>query len=558
MTSLSLGQHFNRDTVSRLSSTGLSSRGSRKSTTEDGTADYNATLLDPGAAEDRGPGGGAPLSLLAPENCALAAHYVCIGVVNGLLQNALQPYCQYVVHGAPNQCSTLATFVNLPWGFKVFYGLLSDAVPICGQHRKPYLIIGWSLTFLGSLSIALLGSFGVPLSLEVIASIFLAITFAYIIADCAADASVVAYTALEPEETRGSLITTAYLIRFIANIFSSSVLAFLFNGPPTEGSFSFGLTTSQLLWIVVGTVALLMAPTLVLLKEPLDAQEDPIPIGERLLEFRNLMAQPAAYRIAIAMTGLTTLSLVTNNASNNANAAWFHMTPLQFGISSAINNVVLSLGMWLFKRYLLNVNWRLSFAFGIVGMQVLGLVYLLTIYVPTFRDGWWIVFTSQDQELAYTLIFAIGVVIIPEIALPGFEGITYGAITTYQNCAQNITAVLNNLLLAIWESNTSDEDIKADTPTVRRHMAYLTVLTVLVALSSLLWLPLLPSQKPAIAQLKTQPSSVLMGNLMMVLLMCGGEARTRAAPRALRMAVLLTPPSPLTARVPPTLATAAR
>jgi hypothetical protein len=75
--------------------------------------------------------------------------------------------------------------------------------------------------------------------------------------------------------------------------------------------------------------------------------------------------------------------------------------------------------MFLFKRYLLNVSWRVSFAVGIVGMQALGLVYLLTIYIPTFRNGWWIVFTSQDQELAYTLLFAIGVVIIPEIAMPG-------------------------------------------------------------------------------------------------------------------------------------------
>ena len=36
-----------------------------------------------------------------------------------------------------------------------------------------------------------------------------------------------------------------------------------------------------------------------------------------------------------------------------------------------------------------------------VRAQAFGLLYLLTIYFETFRDGWWIVFTSQDQELAY-------------------------------------------------------------------------------------------------------------------------------------------------------------
>ena len=32
---------------------------------------------------------------------------LCIGIVNGMLQNALSPYCLYVVHGQPNQCGNL-------------------------------------------------------------------------------------------------------------------------------------------------------------------------------------------------------------------------------------------------------------------------------------------------------------------------------------------------------------------------------------------------------------------------------------------------------------------
>jgi hypothetical protein len=78
--------------------------------------------------------------------------------------------------------------------------------------------------------------------------------------------------------------------------------------------------------------------------------------------------------------------------------------------------------------------------------------------------------------------------------------------------------VLNNLLLAIWRSNTSTTDLKSDTETVKRNMAYLTVLGVLVALSSLLVLPLLPSQKAEIARLKMLPPSPRMGYVMMGLL----------------------------------------
>ena len=230
------------------------------------------------------------------------------------------------------------------------------------------------------------------------------------------------------------------------------------------------------------------------------------------------MAQPAAWRLACAMTALTSLGLVNNNATNNANAEWFSMSPLQFGISAALNSVVLSVGMWAFKRWLLNVNWRITYAVGALGMQAFGLLYLLTIYYPYFRNGWWIVFTSQDQELAYALTFAIGVVIIPEITLPGYEGLTYGAITTFTNCAQNITSMINNLLLAVWPSNASRDDLKSDTPEVQRHMMYLTIATAAVALSSLAFLPLLPAQKDHIAQLRLRPAAPRAGNLMVAAL----------------------------------------
>ena len=314
-------------------------------------------------------------------------------------------------------------------------------------------------------------------------------------------------------------------MRFLSNVVASCVLAFLFNGPPTHGTFSFGLTTAQLLWIVCGSVVVLMGATLPMMVDhsggggELDTSSGESKGARALLrDFSRLMAQPAAWRLACAMTALTSLGLVNNNATNNANAEWFSMSPLQFGISAALNSVVLSVGMWAFKRWLLNVNWRITYAVGALGMQAFGLLYLLTIYYPYFRNGWWIVFTSQDQELAYALTFAIGVVIIPEITLPGYEGLTYGAITTFTNCAQNITSMINNLLLAVWPSNASRDDLKSDTPEVQRHMMYLTIATAAVALSSLAFLPLLPAQKDHIAQLRLRPAAPRAGNLMVAAL----------------------------------------
>jgi len=40
----------------------------------------------------------------------------------------------------PDEMQIYTTIISLPWVFKIFYGLISDNVPICGLKRRPYLI----------------------------------------------------------------------------------------------------------------------------------------------------------------------------------------------------------------------------------------------------------------------------------------------------------------------------------------------------------------------------------------------------------------------------------
>ena len=72
----------------------------------------------------------------------------------------------------------------------------------------------------------------------------------------------------------------------------------------------------------------------------------------------------------------------------------------------------------------------------------------------TIHEDLIVVRLSQDTEVAYALVFAVGVLMIPEIAPSGLEGVTYGAITTFHNSAMNISSLINNLILALWKSNT--------------------------------------------------------------------------------------------------------
>lgn len=57
--------------------------------------------------------------------------------------------------------SVLGTLQSLPWSFKIFYGLLSDTVPILGYKRKPYLFLGWCVYIVTNFILASLGRPGI-------------------------------------------------------------------------------------------------------------------------------------------------------------------------------------------------------------------------------------------------------------------------------------------------------------------------------------------------------------------------------------------------------------
>ena len=48
----------------------------------------------------------------------------------------------------PGAVQSIQAFTFLPWSLKIFYGLISDNVPIAGSRRKSYLLIGAVLQFL--------------------------------------------------------------------------------------------------------------------------------------------------------------------------------------------------------------------------------------------------------------------------------------------------------------------------------------------------------------------------------------------------------------------------
>ncbi|KAG6951167.1 hypothetical protein JG687_00013790, partial [Phytophthora cactorum] len=97
-------------------------------------------VIDSGAFR----GGGAP-NLFTKQHIGLVFQYAAVGLVYGVLPSTIYPFRQAYLNASGAQVLTGSTLVVLPWSFKVFYGVLSDCFLLCGYHRQPYMVIGWTI-----------------------------------------------------------------------------------------------------------------------------------------------------------------------------------------------------------------------------------------------------------------------------------------------------------------------------------------------------------------------------------------------------------------------------
>ena len=81
-------------------------------------------------------------SIFHHENIAILASYFTLGLVTSFITNPLNVYLVTTLDAEPAQQNAINILQTLPWSLKLVFGFLSDAIPVLGMHRKPYLLMG--------------------------------------------------------------------------------------------------------------------------------------------------------------------------------------------------------------------------------------------------------------------------------------------------------------------------------------------------------------------------------------------------------------------------------
>ncbi|KAE8963360.1 hypothetical protein PR001_g29398 [Phytophthora rubi] len=333
-------------------------------------------------------------------------------MVVGTLPGTIYPFLFNYLNMEGTQVMSATVLLNMPWSLKVFFGMLTDCVPIWGYRRRPFMVLGWTLCFTMLVAMTCMDA-GAPyypddkyatmdphdLTPEMIATfnesahhvggkfVFMMMIAAigYVAADVAADAMMVEVAQREPEATRGYTQTTIYMVRTAFIMISNILTGFAFNGKEYGGDFNFSLSFPQLMLVL----SIYCFPVI-----PISwyfIQEDVHPgiiFRYYLAELWHLVQMRPMYQVIAYkfLAGIFENFSVT--CFDPMQAYWAKVTPLNEKMMTIVGNGVFAITLYFTGKYGLQWNWRKMHAVTIVSVVVMEFIVTMLTTWDIARNQW--------------------------------------------------------------------------------------------------------------------------------------------------------------------------
>ncbi|GAB9473592.1 hypothetical protein Gpo141_00010742 [Globisporangium polare] len=468
--------------------------------------------------------GGAP-NIWGKEYGGLLIQYMAVGLIYGTLPGTVYPFLNNYLHMEGTQVVSARVLLNLPWSFKVVYGILSDCFPIFGYRRRPFMMIGWGVCFIMLLIMACMKA-GKPYLLDaknsdfkiknftleeqkaywnldapdnggkfIIMMMFAAI--GYVGADVAADAVVVELAQREPEAVRGTTQTTIYMMRTIFVTISGVLTGFAFNGEDYGGDFDFSISFPQLMLILAICCLPVIPATWFLIKEE---KHPGVVFKDYITEFWQLIQTRPMYQVIAYKFFSGIFENFTVTCADPMQEKWAKATPLNDRILSIIGNAIFALTLFCTGKYGLHWNWRWMHFITVVIVTVMDSIVTLMTTWDVVRNQWFWLGVPMVENLPSGIGFIIATYVSVELAGEGNEGAVYGLLTTVSNLSSPFASTITKNVDAAFK--VTSDDIEEDSHEVRVDVTYVLIIRYAVNLLGLAFLPLLPSQKAETQELK--------------------------------------------------------
>ncbi|EQC35826.1 hypothetical protein SDRG_06580 [Saprolegnia diclina VS20] len=395
---------------------------------------------------------GAPRvdSIWAPKSIAIPLNYICIGILI-TFPNAYIEYFPRQLQASDAQLSTISVVRNLPWMFKVLYGVLADVYPIRGLRFKPYMVLGY---LIASLFHGILALCTASLSVVSFTLLLFGAMLGLIMTDVMADALLTSRAMHELPSQRGQVQSTIYMIRFLTEMvgyWAGSILSNL-------ETWGWGLSMSGCFGLLALLPFVLAIPSIYVLDEPVVAQVLTVP--EQLQGIWKMLQLRATWQ---------PLSfLVLYHTLHTYNAAWgnyltvaYNFNAFQYGSMAAIGSSVGFAGVYMYRRFLLSGgHWRFVYAFASVVIACFSVCNLLLVFrinefmgIPPY---WFALGDTAVQKFAVGLQYLPSAIMFVRVCPEGQEAVAFALLTGFSNMSGGFASTISNALLGLWPVQLED------------------------------------------------------------------------------------------------------
>uniref|UniRef100_A0AAV1T6K0 Uncharacterized protein n=1 Tax=Peronospora matthiolae TaxID=2874970 RepID=A0AAV1T6K0_9STRA len=349
----------------------------------------------------------------------------------------------------PTQSQLLQMLMKVPWRVKPIYGILSDSLPLCGYHRKSYMVLCSILGIAAALALAHPDVVTTP-TVAVLVLMLQSLSSAVI--DVVVDARVVEFSRRDPKNGANDLQSLSWISGSLGGMLG----AFL-SGPATDKLGARG---------VFGVSALGPLTTLLFSiymeesKSTLSKRQFVSSATKQLRQLRVAICTPVIWKCALWVFISHALSPAYTQVLFYFSTDVLQFTPEFMGTVSAIGFIFLMVATILYNSFFTNVSFRRIF---LVSQLCLALVSLVDVILVTrtnlqlgIPDKAFVLGDHVVADVIGRLKTMPIVVLCAKLCPRGIEGTLFALLMSISNVSYSVSEFWG-ALLCDWVGITKDE-----------------------------------------------------------------------------------------------------
>ncbi|KAG7385299.1 hypothetical protein PHYPSEUDO_001676 [Phytophthora pseudosyringae] len=482
---------------------------------------------DPALLEDGSlrPANGS-VSTYSWENLGMITHIAAVGIVYGTVSGVIYSVLNNYLHMSTTLVATATALVTFPRALRLFTGMLTDTCPIFGYRRRPYMILGWSLSFISCLLMAALplgDPYYTDTSLSDIATVdmtpeqlatlntdapnhgikliilMMIANFGTVMAYSGFNGALMDVSQREPAATRGSVIADVNIAHYIFTIFSSFMTGIGLNSEDYGGTFSWTMGFNAIMWICAAASALTIPFSWFCIQEVK---------GERaqMSGFKflyNIFQERLIYRYAAYRFFYNVCSQITVTASSVIQSDWANVEPLNSGIASMLTAILTMGGVYVIKKQGLHWNWRYIIMFCQICVVIIDAFPTLFTIWDVYRSQWfWLGVPLVAEVPAAAGDYVTQLFMIEIENQQGFEATLLGLGVTTQSVGTPFATVITKSIDGYFDIGRTF--IEQDTHYVRSQVTYTYLIAYVFNLLSIVFVFWLPKQKDEVRRMQRE------------------------------------------------------